>query len=147
MQFSKGIPNSSKKEYKDWLRTLENPDGSSAGFDEPFEPKEDSQIKDVADAFYSGVRCGILHEAHATTYAIICVMDGQSAVWVSDEEYTMDKTETTVAVNPEVLLDLLSYQFDKYVDALRAQTNATLLRNFKTKFETSHGMPDELPNV
>jgi hypothetical protein len=101
------------------------------------------ELKNYADAIYTGFRCGILHEAHVALYGAIT---GQKqAVSYHKKGLTLydDGSDCPcVVIHPRLFFKRIKTEFEDYFDRLLdpAAHYEPLRVNFKKKFRASYGI-------
>lgn len=139
-QYEDGAPQSSRRVFKDYLRK------HWPAFDTPFvlpiQPGG-QLVTDFADAIY-GVRCGVLHENHLPLYAALVAQHDIAAYHpMGLATYAGGADCPVVTIDPGRLFDAVHVRFQAYMMELLnpAAGFGPLRANFKTKFETSFGVP------
>jgi hypothetical protein len=106
------------------------------------DPERQLDLKKVSEVFYHGLRCGLLHQAHAMPYC--GVVPGGPAIEVHEKgetEYAAGGDCPTVVFNPWQIFDDTVKVFETYLKNLKdPSTKYSDLRDrFKKKFTDSFG--------
>jgi hypothetical protein len=146
-QYSEGSFASSASLYKKFCRSTIP--GMKLQFRKSFNAQvfingnfSNKKITDAADAFYCGMRCGVLHEAHSGVY---CVIGGLNNKVISLEDGITRLNGAgiqSLVVDPGNLQKVLNNYFKVYINRLlsKGSKNLVLKQNFKKKFEHSYGI-------
>jgi len=143
-QFYSGDSKSSRATFIDFVRQ------QFPQFNDPISPPVERppgcrppKITDTAEALYFGFRCGILHEAHVTSYGAISGLDHIVQIEAAGvTRYRDGRDCPTVIFDPHRVLDELDLFLKEYVDKLRDTNTAyePLRRAFKAKFSSTFGV-------
>lgn len=146
-QYCDGKYSSSQTQYKDFCRNIIP--GMKRQFRSSFYTQiyvngipTTKRINDAADAFYCGMRCGVLHEAHSSIFTVISGSE-KGAISIEDGIVLNNgKPAQALVVDPGKLQKILNVFFKEYINRLlsNGQKDLTLKSNFKKKFEHSFGV-------
>lgn len=140
-QYEAGEFESCRSMYIDYLKAYWNDLGVS--FSIPINTTR-GNINNVAEAIYSGLRCGILHEANVAIYVGLGEVSGSSIYRYEesgDIEYVRGVNCPFVLIDPNKLYKIVRTRFYEYIDELKdkdAKYN-NLREKFKKKFDNSFG--------
>jgi hypothetical protein len=135
-QYQAGLPESDKCEFKNFLKA--NIPLAADSFRVPIRAQFGTRLIPVtcaADALYTGIRCGILHEAHPTLYTAIT--GDQTAIFIYHGSPC-----PVVTVHPQMYFDRTLKVAQSYWQNLidPAPRFNDLRFKFKTKFEKAFGV-------
>ncbi|MFC1594253.1 hypothetical protein ACFL38_02895 [Candidatus Omnitrophota bacterium] len=120
----------SKDKYKRFLRD------HFVEFRQKITVKKFSHVKDLADFFYEGFRCQILHNFMLTEYSTI----GWQTGLVHINTWNTKKDLKEIIINPRLLTERLESVFLDYIDDLLNPKNAQLREAFVKKLFIDTGV-------
>ena len=149
VQYTNDLAASHKKEYIAFLKNMDSL------FAEPISPPIKSwtwyfdksgnqktkieQIETLAQGFYHGFRCGIVHGAMIRDYGRISGIEAAPKI-IQLRQWGQNPNEVEIAVNPTLLFQLVSNTFNRYIADLLDEKNQELRRKFANKFYKDFGI-------
>ncbi|MFZ5801334.1 MAG: hypothetical protein ACOY3D_08200 [Candidatus Omnitrophota bacterium] len=119
-----------KDKYKKFLRD------NFKEFRQPIALKRLPHVKDLADFFYEGFRCQILHNFMLSEYSTLSWKAGLLQVHLWDKE----KSQKEVILNPRLLIEGLENIFLNYIGGLLDKKNSRLRAGFARKLFIDTGV-------
>ena len=104
-----------------------------------FRNGQPKQISSLAEAFYFGFRCGVVHNASIINYGRISGPDKVPEV-IQLRQWGAHGENREVGVCPEILLECVTEKHNCYIQDLLNKTNSELRQNFASKFERDFGI-------
>ncbi len=119
-----------KDKYKNFLRE------HFPGFTQKVSFKKFPHVKDIADFFYEGFRCQILHNFMLSEHSTI----GWKTDLIYINVWNKEKDMKEIIINPKILIEKLEEVFLKYIDSLLIHENKQLRRSFAEKLLIDTGV-------
>lgn len=142
-QFRNDLPASSASSYIDYLKELD------PLFAEEVNPAIDSwdpktgklrKIENLAQAFYHGFRCGIVHSAMIMDYGRITDRPDIAPQMIQARKWGKTIKDREVVVSPALLLRSVIRGFETYIQALKDQSQQALRQHFANKMKRDFGV-------
>jgi hypothetical protein len=104
------------------------------------------KLKDIADVFYSGVRCSLHHHGDLASYAGLAGTGELAKVHTkAGASQCGVYIYTLVVFDPQVLKGMLEGWLAKYCDKLKAEPSGPVAANFRKTFLNDYGIAIPVP--
>ena len=97
-------------------------------------------ILDLAEAFYHGFRCGVVHNAKIMEYGRINPDKMISPDIIQEKPWAPGTAQIEVSVNPSLLFKAVVAKFEDYLVRLRDKTQIDLRTKFANRFKSDTGI-------